>query len=404
MKVLHVIGGELNGGAAKGVLLLHKGLLEKGINSRVISQFEHREDYQIFSFSYNNKSKFQRELYKYSDKFLDSLFKPVHPLSNGRFGFDLTKNENYKWADIIHLHWINNGTINIKKIGKIDKPVFWTIRDMWSFTGGCHYAFDCLKYTEGCNKCPLVTKNSWINITNCNNKLKSRIYKSVNLRLVSLSNWIRECAKQSNLLNSIENKVIPNPVDTTHFYPVDKFTARHILNLPEKSKIILVGSVKNDRYKGWKEFESSLDKVSKDTMIVTFGKEIKLASRSDKLIKNMGYLFDEVSLRLLYSSADVFVAPSIQEAFGKTVTESLACGTPVVAFNNSGPKDIIDHLENGYLANIEDPNDLANGINYILSKDNNIFLNKCLEKIESTFTLTKVSNQYINYYNSCLSE
>ena len=303
-----------------------------------------------------------------------------------------------KWAYIINLHLIKNGTIRLNSIRRINKPIVWTIRDMWPFTGGCHYSLDCSKYLESCSNCPIIQKYKFFNITNRLHGYKNKIYTSkINLNLVSISSWVSECIK-NRILKNHRNRIIFNPIDLTKFFPIDSITSRNILGLPLDRKILLVGSVKgDDRYKGWIEFVSSMKGLSSDILIVTFGKNISIPSIRHEVI-NMGYLADEVSMRLLYSSADVFVAPSIQEAFGKTVAESLACGTPCVAFNNSGPKDIIDHLVNGYLAKLEDDSDLTRGIDYFLNINKKEYTNNCVEKIRSRMSSDLIARQYMDYY------
>ena len=136
MKILHFVGGDLKSGSSKAVLILSKNLKKNKINSKI----------------YNKNSK-TKILY-------EKIFKRINlqpqntTISLGLFGTDFFKNKDYKEADIIHLHWINKSLININDIVKIDKPIVWTIRDMWPFTGVCHYSYDCERYVNSCGKCP----------------------------------------------------------------------------------------------------------------------------------------------------------------------------------------------------------------------------------------------------------
>ncbi len=86
-------------------------------------------------------------------------------------------------------------------------------------------------------------------------------------------------------------------------------------------------------------------------------------------VRYLSTLKDDWSLVLAYSSADVMVVPSKQEAFGQTASEAMACGTPVVAFGATGLLDIVDHKINGYLATPFDTAELAQGIRTILEND-----------------------------------
>jgi len=115
--------------------------------------------------------------------------------------------------------------------------------------------------------------------------------------------------------------------------------------------------------------------------------------------KNFGFLYDLVSLRLLYSGADVFVAPSIMDAFGKTIAESMACGTPVVCFDVTGPKDIVTHKIDGYLAKPFDTDDLANGIEWIINnEDYDKLCRNAREKVLREFDSKVVARKYIKLY------
>ena len=136
MNVLHFIGGSINSGASKAALLLSDRLNKKKIQSKI----------------YNKNSEYFL--------FLERITKNIHfnkmntTLSVGNVGSNFINTREYKEADIVHLHWINKSLIKIDDILKIDKPIVWTIRDMWPFTGVCHYSFDCKKFTSKCKQCP----------------------------------------------------------------------------------------------------------------------------------------------------------------------------------------------------------------------------------------------------------
>jgi Glycosyltransferase len=120
--------------------------------------------------------------------------------------------------------------------------------------------------------------------------------------------------------------------------------------------------------------------------------------------KSLGFLHDIVSLRLAYSASDVFVAPSIMDAFGKTLAESMSCGTPVVSFGATGLLDIVDHKLNGYLAKPFDTSDLAAGINWVLSDENRhkeLYIN-ARGKAVAYFDIEKVAGQYAELYREVL--
>ncbi len=120
--------------------------------------------------------------------------------------------------------------------------------------------------------------------------------------------------------------------------------------------------------------------------------------------KSLGFLHDTISLRLAYSASDVFVAPSLMDAFGKTLAESMACGTPVVCFDATGPRDIVDHKVNGYKASPYMAEDLAAGIDCVLSDENRhkeLCIN-AMEKAVACFDIKKVARQYAALYREVL--
>ncbi|MEA2013048.1 MAG: hypothetical protein U9O87_08255 [Verrucomicrobiota bacterium] len=158
MNILHIAGGDLSGGAARGTYWLHQALIEKGVNSKLIIQNYEGFEKNISGIRRNFKEKLFNRIRPLLDQSLLKFYpnKKERSFSPGCFGYDIRKHPFYEKSDIIHLHWINNAMIDVKILSKIDKPVIWTIRDMWPFTGGCHCALDCEKYATGCGACPLL--------------------------------------------------------------------------------------------------------------------------------------------------------------------------------------------------------------------------------------------------------
>ena len=408
LKVLHVVAGDLCGGAARGAYWLHRGLLENGVESKMIIQNNDGNDPTVKSIV---NSKFQKltvllriaidrlpaEIYRNRER---SIF------STGISGFDIRKCSEYQWADIIHLHWINNGMINVKLLKAIDKPIVWTMRDMWPMTGGCHYAMECKSYENGCGHCSKLKSHSKYDLSRYVLNRKKRYYPE-NLHLVAISNWLAECAKNSYLLNGYNIDIIPNAVDTNDFFPINKKIAREILGLPKDKKIVLAGATNiNDKYKGFEKYKNSIKYLDKKYLFLFFG--IANTEELDGLdidYKALGFLGDNTSLRVAYSAADVFVAPSIQEAFGKTIIEAMACDTPVVAFNATGPKDIIEHKQTGYLAKSFDSEDLARGLKWVL-EDNERWdklSQQSRKKVENEFSIKIIAKKYVKLYKKILN-
>jgi glycosyltransferase involved in cell wall biosynthesis len=407
IKVLHIVAGDLSGGAARGAYWLHKGLLKHGLDSRMVVQNYNKNDPTVEAVAKTDIGKGLKLLRSQLDilptKFYRNREKFI--FSTGMTGFDIRKCDAYQEADLIHLHWINAGMVNINLLNKIDKPIVWTMRDMWPMTGGCHYALECKGYEKGCGYCPQLKSQNKNDLSRYILKRKERCYPD-DLNLVAVSNWLSECAKHSYLLNGFKIEVVPNAVDTEEFFPIHQDVARQVLGLPRDTKIVLAGATNiHDKYKGFGKFQKAIQHLNSEHMFLFFGK-----INTEKLdglginYKALGFLKDSISLRLAYSAADVFVAPSIQEAFGKTLIESMACGTPVVAFDATGPKDIVEHRITGYLATPFDALDLANGINWILDDENqqSLSLNAC-KNVENRFTIELVATKYLEIYKHTLN-
>lgn len=409
MRVLHIVGGDLNGGAARGAYFLHQALLNKEVESQLlVSQEEEINDSSLVQIESDASGYYQRLKRMSADQFpLKRYDVKTKGFSTGIIGYDIRKIDFYKIADIIHLHWINAGMVSIDMLSKLNKPIVWTIRDMWPMTGGCHYFGTCERYKSDCGCCPLLSSDSEDDLSRYIILKKKANFKN-NIYPVAISNWVKDCAAASSLFRYSDVDMIPNCIDTDEFSPADKTKARKALSLPPDKKIISFGALNSiiDKRKGFNELMTALKLVDnkEQLFLLIFG--ANLSEEVSKLgIDNrfLGYVNDNHILSLAYSASDVFVAPSLEEAFGKTLAESLSCGTPVVSFNATGLKDIVDHKSCGYLANPFEPEDLASGINWVLANDNRVNLSvNARKKAVLNYSLSVVSEEYIELYKKAL--
>ena len=226
MKVLHIVGGDLRYGASKGALILHNALLKKGINSSILNDTP-LKDNNFKMTTYINKNFISNSKYKinvFIEKLLKTIFlhSPRETFTIGFFGFDITKSKEYKTADIVHFHWLNQGFVKLGCIPKINKPIIWTVRDMWVFTGGSHYTMDFEKYEK--SKISKLIKN-----------YKKKIYKK-DIHFITISDWLKNKAKASEVLNKFNVKRIYNNIDLESFKPVEKEFGKKKLNILTKKK------------------------------------------------------------------------------------------------------------------------------------------------------------------------
>lgn len=327
--------------------------------------------------------------------------------STSLIGFDPTKTHAYQWADIIHLHWVNAGLLNVAHLSKINKPIVWTIRDMWPMTGGCHYAMECERYKSNCGKCYQLASNFKRDLSYYVLRRKKK-YIPRDIKVVGISNWISSCARKSAVFRNHDIRTIHNNVNTTDYYPINKHEARRALGIATNKKMLLVGAQNvNSFYKGFDKFLELLKKLDQDTYYLAF-----FGRMADRAVidcgfemKQFGFLSDTASLRRLYSAADVFIAPSLMDAFGKTLVEAMACGTPVVCFDATGPRDIVEHKQTGYRVAPFDVDDMARGVDWICEDDERWqeLSESAHRRAKEKFDSNIIAQQYTELYQELLA-
>jgi len=311
--------------------------------------------------------------------------------------------------DIVHIHWIGYGFLRIESLKKFNRPIVWTLHDMWAFTGGCHYSDNCDRFQQDCGNCQQLNRMVENDLSRSVFKRKEKAWAGLDIIIVTPSSWLAECAKKSSLFKSRRIEVIHNGLDLTLFKPVEKTTTRKIWDLPINKNLILFGamSATSDHRKGFDLLYEGLKQLAAKWLdkaeLVVFGdSEPENPPDFGLPVHYLGRLHDDVSLSLLYAAADVMVVPSRQDNLPNTVVESLACGTPVVAFDIGGMPDMIDHQINGYLAKPFDVSDLVAGIDCVLSNENH-HKELCInarEKAVACFDIKKVAMHYADLYES----
>jgi len=413
MKTLLVNVSDSEGGAARVTQRLHHELLRNGVDSRYFVQFSRTDDLNVMSPSGKRAKLFARLRPE-----LDRLPLMVYPRAQGGLFSpsvvpdDLPGTVRRVDPDVVHLNWICKGFVRIESIARIPKPVVWTFHDSWGFTGGCHVPLECRRYQHGCGQCPQLSSKKNRDLSRRVYSRKSGVFRRKDIAVVCPSTWLADCARTSPLLEHTRIEVIPNGIDANVFQPVDRLVARRIFGLPPDTRIILFGAMSalTDRNKGFPELSEALAKLAQSSsggklLLVVFGaREPVPAPRFGIPARYVGRLFDDISLSILYSAADVFVAPSLQENLPTTVMEAMACGTPVVAFNSSGFPDLIRHGETGYLAAPFDASDLAHGMDWILSDPSRprTLGDAARKTVEERFRIGAIAGRYVNLYERLL--
>jgi glycosyltransferase involved in cell wall biosynthesis len=276
--------------------------------------------------------------------------------------------------DLLHLHWVGNGFIPIAALPRFGLPVVWTMHDMWPFTGGCHYADDCRRFTDACGHCPRLRSARNHDLSRRILAAKKRRWPLGRMVMVSPSHWLAGCARESALLRGATIRVVPNPIDTRLYRPLDRAAARSHLDWPLHDPIILVGSVSrsDDRRKGLDLLLEALPRVAARLprcCLAVFGAASGTTQVPSSLrVLPVGHLQDDLALALVYMSADLVVTPSREDNLPNVMVEALACGTPVVAFRLGGFPDLIEDRVNGCLVTPFDAAGLAEAIVWSLTQ------------------------------------
>lgn len=400
MKIVILNTSERIGGAAVAAIRLGKALSRAGI----------QVDKLVRKDTWLNRFRFYWErLIIFLCNHLNR--KNLFAVSIANSGTDISGHPLIKDADIIHLHWINQGFLSISDLERLiatGKPLVWTLHDLWPATSICHYPDRCEKYQSKCSQCPLQVTNPIFDLSRWTYNRKEQIGLS-KIHFVGCSKWITEMARKSSLLKGASFTSIPNPIDISVFKPSEKIDSRERFQLPKDKFLLLFAAAKlSDKRKGaaylieacsiLKEYYT--DKI--EIVLMGNGSE-ELCQALPFKVNSLGYISDTSTMLAAYSCADLFVIPSLEDNLPNTIMESMACGTPCVGFEIGGIPEMIDHKINGYVANYKDAGDLASGINWILNMSERKNLSKaCLMKVNERYTEAIVAKQYVRLYENLL--
>ncbi len=420
MKVIHINTYAGNGGAGRACLRLNKALTDQGIDSHMWVNFSFKENKQVSNFS----TRFFRKWITAAGIILEGLVSKYFtqalriPFSIPIWGRDISNHPILKQADIIHIHWINHAFLrprDLSKLAKLNKPIVWTFHDCNACTGGCHYTMSCTHYQHECGNCPVLKTSHAQDWSHRIWQAKYRAYQELPFQIVTPSKWMADFVKSSKLLSSRDVQVIPNTLDTSIFKPSAKQDARKSLGIAPDKFILMSGSMpsRQDLYKGASYLLEAIPLFVKHHVVdlaqielLIFGNRAE-ESGSVFGVKTtfLGTISDDTKLALCYSAADVFLVPSVEDNLPNTVMESLACGTPVVAFTTGGIPDMVTHQYNGYLAQYKSSIDLAEGINWIYKHPEKELLHQQARKtVEDHFSEEIIAQKHIKLYQRLLHE
>lgn len=347
---------------------LHQGLKKAGFDSTILCAIKTLDSSD--SVAVPGPSRFEKLLGKFTSRL---GLRSVHCIST----FKITEMKAYMDADILNFHGFRSD-FNYLALPALtrDKPGVFTLQDIWPFTGHCAVTYDCERWKIGCGKCPYLdapppirrdgTRWEW--------KLKKWAYSHSNLAIVTLCNEVTERAKQS-MLKRLPIYQIPSGIDTQVYEPLDPAQCRALLGIPRNKKVVMFSAL--DMSQHWKGGDLLMEalhslpgSLKSETLLLLLGNKGGAIAQSAGIpVLSLGYISNDRLKAIAYSAADLFVSPSRAEAFGLVALESLACGTPVVAFGVGGALELVRPGLTGYLAEPENAQDLCNGIIQLLGDE-----------------------------------
>ncbi|MBR1880315.1 MAG: glycosyltransferase family 4 protein [Prevotella sp.] len=415
MRVLIVNTSERTGGAAVAASRLMEALNNNGVKAKMLVRDKETDRLTVAAVPGQKWMQF----YFLWERFVVWLRlhfnrKHLFEVDIANCGADVTQLPEFQEADVVHLHWINQGMLSLKGIRKIlntGKPVVWTMHDIWPATAICHLTLDCRNFETQCAHCRLLPGSGSTNDLSTQIwKRKQQMLNDRQITFVTCSQWLAGEAQKSALLKGQRVVSIPNPIDTHIYTPKDKQQARQRVGLPTEGRIILFASQRvTNRNKGMGYLleacrllaEQYPEKKEDITVAILGGHAEEIEGQLPFRTCPLGYVNDEQRIVDIYNAADVFVLPSLSENLPNTIMEAMACGVPSVGFRIGGIPEEIDHQQNGYVADYCSSEDLARGIWWTLYEaDHEAVRKACLQKVAHNYSQQSVANRYLEVYES----
>jgi len=419
MNVLHISLSDIRGGASIAAYRQHRALIGAGVDSRMLVAFKesHDDTVELYMRPQDNLKKTKRLVdrvrFDYRKRYrlrYDRVFNQAFSFPDSVMPFKWPEISSH--TDVVNIH-MASGFLHLKKfIGSIpaEIPLVFTMHDMNAFTGGCHYSFECERFVSGCGNCPFLNSPSRNDLSSKISRIKKRAYDGrpkEKIVFVGDSRWIEQQAKKSSLLSGMTTRVIHYGVDIDIFKPIDKSLAKHALGIPPGVKTILFVSENiNDPRKGFSLLVDAFGKMKQRDHV----RLLSVGRNPPTLIAGLpsihfGMIQNERFLSLIYNTADVFVAPSVYEAFGQTALEAQSCGVPVVAFDTGGLKDIVEHQKTGLLCDWKSVEGLAQAMDRLLNEDRlRLDYGKNARLMTETgFSMEKNAREYMGLYHQLIN-
>lgn len=346
-------------------------------------------------------------------------FKKKHlwEIDTASTGVDICHSEAFRRADVVHLHWVNQGFLSLHSIQKLlrsGKPVVWTMHDLWPVAAICHYARDCRRFVSGCHDCPLLPPWPHFDTARSVYDEKKRTYRGHRIHFVGCSRWIAKEAEESLLTRDATVVSIPNPIDTDVFSPGSRDDARQMFSLPTNKRLLLWAAQKvTDERKGLQHLLQALemlkqqhpDEAREMGVVILGARADQVAQLFPVATYPLGFLSSQQQIVAAYRAADAFVLPSMEDNLPNTIMEAMACGIPQIGFSVGGVPEMIAHRHTGYVARLRDSSDLAAGIYHVLYADAaRSYGMAAREKACRCYSESVVAQQFVQLYTQAIDE
>jgi len=405
MNILQINTHDNTGGAAKVAYRLKDGLKKRGYSSWMLVGDKHSNSPDVKQIPLNKYIQLGFSI------FSTAILRPYLIFLST---FKIKKRNDVANSDIIHLHNLHGGYFNPLALPELTKlkPTIYTLHDMWALTGHCAHSFDCDKWQTGCGNCPYlnVYPKLWYDVTHKLWEIKKDISKRSNFIIVTPSRWLKNKLKKS-ILSDKKAYLIYNGIDHEIFRPMNKTDVRRKLNLPLDKTILMFSAhygIKNF-WKGGDYLLKALEQIDDENVFfLNIGSSENLDTRIKKSIEwvSIPYIDNEITMAEYYAASDLFLYPSLADNCPLVVLESMACSTPVIAFETGGIPELLTNMRTGYIARYKDVDDFVKGINLFL---NDIDLRakaglSARKDVEKHFTLDKMVTLYEELYHTLVPD
>lgn len=313
--------------------------------------------------------------------------------------------------DIIHCHNLHGGYFDLQALPWLSRqaPVILNLRDMWLLTGHCAYSIDCLQWETGCGRCPRLDSYPAVkqDKTDYNWQQKKAIYDQSILYITTPSQWLMDKV-HSSMLRGVLYRVIPNAINTPLFSPGSRLKARRNLGVQENAKIVLL--IAHSRYKDYATMEAALTGLqytqSNELLFLCLGKKGPERRIGHGVIRYCGFERDQEKLAQYYRAADVYIHAALDEAFGKTIAEAMACGTPVVATAVGGIPELIDNGVTGFLVPPRNSDAMSAVVSRLLEDADlsSTIGGAAAECARRRFSLDRQADEFLNWYKAVIKD